>query len=545
MAHEESTNERTPARHRATHRALRARQRLAAQFHQGRDRDRRLGVGDLVVRHACRRAASGGCARGGRPARLAAAGQRAHAPGRCPAPGDARHDAALQARSHRHQAGVRPRRVRGLHGHDRRCCALFLLDAYAPGARPRDHDGRGAGGPRRRASPRAERVYRGAGSAVRLLHAGAGHGGRRAAARQPQPDARGSPPRDVRQPVPLRRLRPLPERGHAGGGANRVDRGACAPPPGRSPMPEPDREGLHAPGRDRQGHRARQVRRGLPSRRNALLPPHHESHAARPSARHRRFGSAGDGRGCRHPHRRRRPRNPRAGQPHPHQHAALRRRAGRGAGGGGRDHRAGRHQEGQAGTRTASLRGRPAREPASGRAQRPRGREHRGAPGGRLRDQVDRRRLRRRRGRPAPDGRGQQRVVLRRPRGRFPRRGGRARRELRHGRHLAPLDGAEVGDGVLAEREVSCLRLQPEPERDAREPGPLYRDRAGRPGLRGRVLRRRIRVEGQRVPRHVDPGPHVAQDRPPGHDAHQPGGGIRDRVGPGGVPGPNPPGVPG
>ena len=49
--------------------------------------------------------------------------------------GDAGHDAALQARPDRHQARLRPRRVRRLHGAGRRRAALLLLGADPLGAR--------------------------------------------------------------------------------------------------------------------------------------------------------------------------------------------------------------------------------------------------------------------------------------------------------------------------------------------------------------------------------------------------------------------------
>ena len=45
-----------------------------------------------------------------------------------------------------------------------------------------------------------------------------------------------------------------------------------------------------------QGHRKGPLRGGLPRRRHALLPPHHQPHAPRAGARHRRFGGTRDGR---------------------------------------------------------------------------------------------------------------------------------------------------------------------------------------------------------------------------------------------------------
>ena len=52
------------------------------------------------------------------------------------------HDAALQAGADRHQARLRPRGMRRVHGAHRRCAALFVLDPDALGARQEGHDDR-------------------------------------------------------------------------------------------------------------------------------------------------------------------------------------------------------------------------------------------------------------------------------------------------------------------------------------------------------------------------------------------------------------------
>ena len=101
-------------------------------------------------------------------------------------PGD---DAALQAGPDRHQARLRPRRVRRLHRAHRRRAALFMLGAYPHGAHARRHDHRGPGESLRRAAPGAARRGGGAGLPVRLLHAGVRDGGRGLPESESQPDA--------------------------------------------------------------------------------------------------------------------------------------------------------------------------------------------------------------------------------------------------------------------------------------------------------------------------------------------------------------------
>ena len=62
--------------------------------------------------------------------------------------GNARDDAALQARPHRHEAGLRPIGVRRVHRPHRRCPALLVLDSDAHGSRQEDSDDRRARGAR-------------------------------------------------------------------------------------------------------------------------------------------------------------------------------------------------------------------------------------------------------------------------------------------------------------------------------------------------------------------------------------------------------------
>ena len=81
--------------------------------------------------------------------------QRAGAARRRDEAGNAGDDAALQAGADGHQARLRPRGVRRVHGAGGRCAAVFVLDADALGARQEDHDDRRAGGGRRHAAPGA------------------------------------------------------------------------------------------------------------------------------------------------------------------------------------------------------------------------------------------------------------------------------------------------------------------------------------------------------------------------------------------------------
>src|SRR5262249_46464918 len=132
---------------------------------------------------------------------------------------DAGADAALQARSHRDQDRLRPRRMRRVHGAGRRCAALFLLDPDAHGARQEDHDDRRAGERRRDAVTRAAGRGRRAGLPVRVLHAGLRDGRHRLPEDESQSDAAGTGARRVGQSVPLPGLRQDPHRVDARRGA--------------------------------------------------------------------------------------------------------------------------------------------------------------------------------------------------------------------------------------------------------------------------------------------------------------------------------------
>jgi hypothetical protein len=77
--------------------------------------------------------------------------------------------------------------------------------------------GRGARERKRRTAPDPAGIHRRARTAMRFLHAGTDHVHGRAAGSKPEPDERGGEARAVGQPLPLRRLRPLPELRHACG----------------------------------------------------------------------------------------------------------------------------------------------------------------------------------------------------------------------------------------------------------------------------------------------------------------------------------------
>ena len=123
--------------------------------------------------------------------------------------------AARAAGPDRHQARLRARRVRRLHGARGRQAGLLLHDAGRRVRGQGDHharradEGRGTG-------HRAAGVRRGGRLPVRLLHARADHGGRRAAAGEPEPDDRRDPDGRQRQPLPVRRLRPHLQGGRTG-----------------------------------------------------------------------------------------------------------------------------------------------------------------------------------------------------------------------------------------------------------------------------------------------------------------------------------------
>ena len=94
---------------------------------------------------------------------------------------DARDDAALQARSHGHEARLRPRRVRRMHGAHRRRRDLLVLDTHARVRSRADHDDRRSRGRRRELHPGAAGDDRRARTAMRVLHAGSNHVGGRVA----------------------------------------------------------------------------------------------------------------------------------------------------------------------------------------------------------------------------------------------------------------------------------------------------------------------------------------------------------------------------
>src|SRR5439155_265381 len=110
-----------------------------------------------------------------------------------------------RVRPHRNQARLRARRVRRVHGADRRCTGVLVSDAGSRESGPRDHDG-GRTRHRKRAASAPDRVRRGGRRAVRLLHAGDPPRGESVArpqsATRSSPDGRGH----QRQPLPLHRL---------------------------------------------------------------------------------------------------------------------------------------------------------------------------------------------------------------------------------------------------------------------------------------------------------------------------------------------------
>ncbi len=128
---------------------------LAPHLHQRCHRGGRHGIGVRIsVPHHNPRPERLVAARIGRTADHARR-QRPAAPRRRAETRNAGDDAALQAGADRHQARVRPLRVRRVHGAHRRCAALLLLDPHAQRARAEGADRRRAGQPRRQAQPGA------------------------------------------------------------------------------------------------------------------------------------------------------------------------------------------------------------------------------------------------------------------------------------------------------------------------------------------------------------------------------------------------------
>ena len=141
---------------------------------------------------------------------------------------------------HRHAHRLRARRLRHLHRAPRRRDRQVLPDAGRRRRRRRDPHGRGPGR-RRRPQPAAGGLPRGAGAAVRVLHAGHADDRARAAAREPGAERAGDPRGHLRQPVPLHGLP-----GHRRGRPPRR-RPAAGPPACRraeeTPWPRPSAGG--------------------------------------------------------------------------------------------------------------------------------------------------------------------------------------------------------------------------------------------------------------------------------------------------------------
>ena len=143
-----------------------------------------------------------------------------------------------------------------------------------------------------------------------------------------------------------------------------------------------------------------------------------------------------------------------------------------------------------------------------------------------------------------PHGRAAGGLVVRRRGGRLRRGLARARRDVRDRKHVAPLHGAQELHGVLAERQVPRLRIEPEPELCRSRPRRVSGDRAGRPRLHRRILRGGVRIEGHRVSHHGRTGLYGPEDGTARPHAHQPSGGELHRVGTPRFPGPHQDGVP-
>ena len=132
--------------------------------------------------------------------------------------GNAGQDAALQARAHRHQAGMRPRRMRRLHGPDRRCAALFVLDAhpYTRGKKIVTIEGLAA--PDGTLHPVQQGVIDEQGFQCAFCMSGFIMATVGFLKTNPNPDAGGAGARHFRQPVPVPGLRQDPHRDDAGRG---------------------------------------------------------------------------------------------------------------------------------------------------------------------------------------------------------------------------------------------------------------------------------------------------------------------------------------
>ena len=209
--------------------------------------------------------------------------------------------------------------------------------------------------------------------------------------------------------------------------------------------------------------------------------------------------------------------------------------------------RAGRDRPHQGRFRGVAVHGRSAAEPVPGRPRRAHRRQRRRQPLDRAAaveaSQMDGRRLCERRRRQAADGRAARRVVVRRPRRGLRESEARARRDVRDGRHVASLDGAALGDGLLGERQVLRLRLDAEPELRRAGSRQLDRHHPERARLYRRDLRRRLRLEGHGISRDGDSGAHVEEDRPARDAAHHARRGVLLRLRAHRLPGPHPHGL--
>ena len=135
------------------------------------------------------------------------------------------------------------------------------------------------------------------------------------------------------------------------------------------------------------------------------------------------------------------------------------------------------------------------------------------------------------------DGRAGRRMVVRRPRRRIRRGQAGAGRELRHRRPCPSRDGNAHDDGLLAERQVLFARLRAKHRVFGAGAGALCRCRPGRSGVHRRVLRRRLRRQGNGLSHHGDPGIPVEDGQPAGDDADRTQRGVRHRPRSAGLPG--------
>src|SRR5882724_7458144 len=133
--------------------------------------------------------------------------QRAPARGRCRTAQDAARHFEGRFPAGRQPCRLRARRVRRLHGPDRRRAVAGLPDVRGPGRRLRDHDHRGIGAGARRTEHRAGCVLRNPRPAMRLLHARHDPDRARAADAKRCADTRRHRRGDLRQYLPLHRLR--------------------------------------------------------------------------------------------------------------------------------------------------------------------------------------------------------------------------------------------------------------------------------------------------------------------------------------------------